>query len=168
MELGVQTTGCLVHHWIVRAILEPKSGSVMYLSVPFDQVPPLTWKFLEIFFFVMEENLISLDIIVFVLFSLSILLSLYLIISILLSLSFPLRGSNLVYLWVSVLHCQKRKKSDGVIFGKTWIVIYKVENDKVKLVFGLGKSDKWDHTATVELGVQTTGCLVHHWIVRAF
>ena len=95
---------------------------------------------------------------------LSILLSLYLIISILLSL-FPAVRVQFVYLWVCVLHCQK--KSDGVIFGKTWIVIYEVENDKVKLVFGLGKSDKWDHTATVELGVQATGCLVHYWIVRA-
>ena len=78
MELGVQATGCLVHYWIVRAILEPKSGSVMFLSVPFDQVPPLTlknfWKFLKL-----RKILFSLILLylfyflyLFVLFSLSI------------------------------------------------------------------------------------------------
>ena len=50
---------------------------------------------------------------------------------------------------------------------KDGLVIYKVENDKVKLVLGLGTSDKWDHIATVELSVQATGCLLHHWIARA-
>ena len=42
---------------------------------------------------------------------------------------------------------------------KGGLVIYEVENDKVKLVLGLGTSDKWDHIVTVELGVQATGCL---------
>ena len=36
---------------------------------------------------------------------------------------------------------------------KGGLVIYEVENDKVKLVLGLGTSDKWDHIATVDLGV---------------
>ena len=43
---------------------------------------------------------------------------------------------------MSLCFTLSKKKGDGVIFGKTWIVIYEVENDKVKLVFGLGKSDK--------------------------
>ena len=80
VELGVQATGCLLHHWIARAILEPKSGSMMFLSVLFDQVPPLTYKILEI---LEIGNFFSFDIIVFVLFSLSI----YVSISISLSLS---------------------------------------------------------------------------------
>ena len=106
-----------LHHWIARAILEPKSGSMMFLSVPFDQVPPLTYEILEILEIGIFFPLILLYLFYFL--YLSMFLSISLSLSSYLSIS---RCEGPICLLVSLCFqlcwCQK---SDGVIYGKRWI-----------------------------------------------
>ena len=121
VELSVQATGCLLHHWIARAILEPKSGSMMFLSVLFDQVPPLTYEILEILEIGIFFPLILLYLFYFLYLSMFLSLFLYLYPPISLFLAVRVQ---FVYLWVCVFNWVGYKKVMEKFMEKGGLVIW--------------------------------------------